>query len=137
VSKSRDPGRLTRLDRFSDLTDDEVALIASRGTQVHLPADWSLIWEKTPADKAYIILRGEVSVRRKGEEIARLGPGDTVGEAAIVGHKLRNASVVSLTELEVLHFTSEAVRQLLDEVPAFREALEQTTRDRLNDSAAS
>ena len=45
--------------------------------------------------------------------------------------------MVSLTELEVLHFTSEAVRQLLDEVPAFREALEQTTRDRLNDSAAS
>ena len=137
MSKSPDTGRLTRLDRFSDLTDDEVALIASRGTQVHLPADWSLIWEKTPADKAYIILRGEVSVRRRGEEIARLGPGDTVGEAAIVGHKLRNASVVSLTELEVLHFTSEAVRQLLDEVPAFREALEQTTRDRLNDSAAS
>ena len=137
MNTSPDAGRLVRLERFSDLTDDEVALIASRGTQVHLPANWSLIWEKTPADKAYIILRGEVSVRRRGEEIARLGPGDTVGEAAIVGHKLRNASVVSLTEMDVLHFTSEAVRQLLGEVPAFREALEQTTRDRLNDSAAS
>ena len=66
-----------------------------------------------------------------GEEIARLGPGDTVGESAIVGHKLRNASVVSVTELEVLHFTSEAVRELIGEVPTFREALEQTTRDRL------
>ena len=137
MSKSPDTARLTRLDRFSDLSDDEVRLIASRGTQVHLPSDWSLIWEKTPADKAYIILRGEVSVRRKGEEIARLGPGDTVGESAIVGHKLRNASVVSLTELDVLHFTSEAVRELIGEVPAFRKALEQTTRDRLNDNAAS
>ncbi len=137
MTKSPDTGRLTRLDRFSDLSDAEVRLIAGRGTQVHLPADWSLIWEKTPADKAYIILRGEVSVRRQGEEIARLGPGDTVGESAIVGHKLRNASVVSLTELEVLHFTSDAVRALLDEVPAFREALEQTTRDRLPDSTAS
>jgi CRP-like cAMP-binding protein len=137
VTKSPDTGRLTGLDRFSDLSDAEVKLIASRGTQVHLPADWSLIWEKTPADKAYIILRGEVSVRRKGEEIARLGPGDTVGEAAIVGHKLRNASVVSLTEMDVLHFTSEAVRQLIGEVPAFREALEQTTRDRLNESTRS
>jgi CRP-like cAMP-binding protein len=137
VSKSPDTGRLTKLDRFSDLSDAEVALIASRGTQVHLPADWSLIWERTPADKAYIILRGEVSVRRKGQEIARLGPGDTVGEAAIVGHKLRNASVVSLTELDVLHFTSEAVRQLLEEVPSFRTALEQTMRERLAETPAS
>ena len=137
MTKSPDTGRLTGLDRFSDLSDAEVKLIASRGTQVHLPADWSLIWEKTPADKAYIILRGEVSVRRRGRAGRSPRPGDTVGEAAIVGHKLRNASVVSLTEMDVLHFTSEAVRQLLGEVPAFREALEQTTRDRLNDSAAS
>jgi CRP-like cAMP-binding protein len=125
-----------RLERFSDLTDDEVALIAGRGTQVHLPANWSLIWEKTPADKAYIILRGEVSVRRRGSEIARLGPGDTVGESAIVAHRLRNASVVSLTELDVLHFTSEAVRQLLGEVPSFRTALEETTRERLGSTAS-
>ncbi len=31
-----------------------------------LPADWSLIWEKTPADKAYLIVDGEVSVRKDG-----------------------------------------------------------------------
>ena len=136
MNTSPDAGRLVRLERFSDLTDDEVALIASRGTQVHLPANWSLIWEKTPADKAYIILRGEVSVRRRGSEIARLGPGDTVGESAIVAHRLRNASVVSLTEMDVLHFTSEAVRQLLGEVPAFRTALEETTRERLGSAAS-
>ena len=136
MNTSPDAGRLVRLERFSDLTDDEVALIASRGTQVHLPANWSLIWEKTPADKAYIILRGEVSVRRRGSEIARLGPGDTVGESAIVAHRLRNASVVSLTEMDVLHFTSEAVRQLLGEVPSFRTALEETTRERLGSAAS-
>ncbi len=136
MNTSPDAGRLVRLERFSDLSDDEVALIASRGTQVHLPANWSLIWEKTPADKAYIILRGEVSVRRRGAEIARLGPGDTVGESAIVAHRLRNASVVSLTEMDVLHFTSEAVRQLLGEVPSFRTALEETTRERLGSTAS-
>ena len=122
---------------FSMFTPEEIAFISASGTRVTLPEGWAPISESTGADKAYIILRGEVSVRRKGEEIARLGPGDTVGEAAIVGHKLRNASVVSLTEMDVLHFTSDAVRQLIGEVPAFREALEQTTRDRLNDSTTS
>ncbi|WP_110206592.1 Crp/Fnr family transcriptional regulator [Nocardioides daejeonensis] len=131
MSDKTNTERLRSIDRFATLTDDEVRLIAERGTAVNIPADWSLIWEKTPADKAYLILEGEVSVRRQGEEIARLGAGDTVGEAAIVGHKLRSASVVSLTPLKVLHFTSEAVRELLDGVPKFRDALEETTRERL------
>ena len=134
MTQSSDIDRLKRLERFSGLTDAEVQKIAEAGTAVHIPAHWGLIWEKTPADKAYIILDGEVSVRKGRDEIARLGPGDTVGEAAIVRHRLRSASVVSVTELDVLHFTSEAVQQLIDHSPTFRAALEQTTRERLGDT---
>lgn len=133
VTDTNEAAALRALDRFSALTDAEVALIASYGTAVHIPAHWGLIWEKTPADKAYIILSGEVSVRKGREEIARLGPGDTVGESAIVGHRLRSASVVSMTDLEVLHFTSEAVRELMEKSPTFKTALEATTSERLND----
>lgn len=124
---------LRALDRFSALSDDELKLLADNGTAVHIPAHWGLIWEKTPADKAYIILSGEVVVRKGREEIARLGPGDTVGETAIVGHSLRTASVVSVTELEVLHFTHEAVRELMSKSPTFKAALEATTSDRLGE----
>lgn len=129
--------QLVAIDRFANLSDAEIKTIVDHGTPVNVPANWSLIWEKTPADKAYIILEGEVSVRRKGEEIARLGAGDTVGETAIVGHKLRNASVVSLTPLKVLHFTSENVTKLINSVPTFRTALEQTASERLGNVDAS
>jgi CRP/FNR family cyclic AMP-dependent transcriptional regulator len=121
---------------FDGFTDDEVDRIKNAGTFVTLPADWSPIWEKTPADKAYILLSGEVSVRRGGDEIARLGPGDIMGEAAIVNHSLRNASIVSLSKLEVLHFTSDAVRRLSDEVPAFKKALDRTAQERLGADAS-
>lgn len=136
MTQSSDIERLKRLERFSGLTDEEVHKIVEAGTAVHIPAHWGLIWEKTPADKAYIILDGEVSVRKGRDEIARLGPGDTVGEAAIVAHRLRSASVVSVTELDVLHFTSEAVQKLIDESTTFRTALEQTTRERLGDTGS-
>lgn len=86
---------------------------------------------KTVVDKAYLIIEGEVAVRKGKEEIARLGPGDVIGEMAIVGHKLRSASVVSLTPVEGIHFTKESLTELLDEVPAFGEALRGTTSDRL------
>ena len=116
---------------FDAFTPQEVARISAAGTHVNLPEGWSPIWERTPADKAYIVLDGTVSVRRGGQEVAQLGPGDIVGEAAIVGHKLRNATIVALTPLEVIHLSAESVRALCEEMPSFRDALEQVARSRL------
>ena len=126
-----DPQKLKQLNRLESLSDADLKKVVAKGRHVHLPANWSLIWEKTPADKAYLIVDGDVSVRKGGQEVATLGPGDVIGEMAIVGHKLRSASVVSTTPLEVIHFTKEGLEALLDEVPAFGEALRETTTDRL------
>ena len=125
------PEKLQKLHRLEELSDDELKKVVAKGQHVKLPANWSLIWEKTPADKAYLIVDGTVAVRKGKEEVAQLGPGDVIGEMAIVGHKLRSASVVSLTPVEVIHFTKESLEELLDEVPAFRKALRETTDDRL------
>lgn len=116
---------------FEHFTPQEVARISGQGRRVKLPEGWSPIWEDTPADKAYIILEGTASVRRDGAEIARLGPGDIVGEAAIVGHKLRNASIVALTPLETIHLTDETLRALDAEMPSFHHALEQVAQSRM------
>jgi CRP/FNR family cyclic AMP-dependent transcriptional regulator len=129
--ESPKPEKLKQLNRLESLSDADLKKVIAKGQHVHLPANWSLIWEKTPADKAYLIVDGEVSVRKGREEVATLGPGDVIGEMAIVGHKLRSASVVSTTPLEVIHFTKEGLEELLDEVPAFGEALRGTTSDRL------
>jgi len=118
------PEKLEKLNRLEDLSNADLKKVIDKGRHVRLPANWSLIWEKTPADKAYLIVDGEVSVRKGSQEVARLGPGDVIGEMAIVGHKLRSASVVSLTPLEVIHFTKESLEELLDDVPAFGEARE-------------
>ena len=84
------------------------------------------------------VLDGTVSVRQHGSEIAQLGAGDIVGEAAIVNHSLRTASIVALTPLEMIHFTDEAVRRLCDEMPSFQSALEAVALERFgNDQAPS
>jgi len=131
-----DPASLKKVNRLETLSDAELAAVVKAGRHVHLPADWSLIDERTPADKAYLIVDGEVSVRKHGDEIARLGPGDVIGEIGIVNHKLRTASVVSLTPLEVVHFTRESLEHLLDAVPAFGAAIRGTTADRLDADSA-
>src|SRR5690348_7306306 len=123
-----DTGELKSLNRLENLSDADLARVVNSGRRVQLPADWSLIWEKTPADKAYLIVSGTVSVRKNGVEIATLGPGDVIGEMAIVEHRLRSATVVSTTPLDVIHFTRERLVDLLAEVPAFGDAIRATTR---------
>jgi CRP-like cAMP-binding protein len=132
---SADTPQVAQVPMFDGLSDAELRRIVKAGTEVSIPANWSLMWERTPADKAYIVLDGELSVRKGKEEIARLGPGDIVGESAIVNHKLRNASVVSVTPVQVLHFTREAVEQLCSEIPTFKEALETAARGRIGDTS--
>jgi CRP-like cAMP-binding protein len=113
-----------------DPSDAERVLAA--GTPLTLPQGWSPIAESTPADKAYLITDGEVSVRRSGAEIATLGAGTIVGEAAIVNHRLRSATIVALTPLKVIHFTSEHLERLASEIPAFGEALRTAAAERVD-----
>ncbi len=115
---------------FDNFTHVEIARITAAGRHVNLPQGWSPIWEKTGADKAYILVEGTVSIRRNGVEIAQLGPGDIMGEAGIVRHSLRTASVVALTPLSLIHLTSDAVRQLSAELPSFRTALDELVLQR-------
>jgi CRP-like cAMP-binding protein len=115
---------LDHIERFARLTPKERDAVARAGTYVTVPAGWAIMGEGTPADKAYLVLNGSVSVRQHGEQIAEGGPGDIIGELAIVNHHLRSATVVATSDLECLHFTSEALLALADELPGFRSAVE-------------
>ncbi len=119
---------------FDALTPSETQRIRLAGTPLKLPEGWSPIGEQTPADKAYILTSGEVSVRRDGTEIARLGAGQVMGEAAIVNRTLRTATLVALTPLEVIHFTKERLEELMADIPAFAQALDDAARERHGDA---
>lgn len=120
---------LARLATFADASPAELRTIARAGSVVTVPQGWSLIWEKTGADKAYVVLAGDLDVRRSNEVVGRLTAGDVVGEVAIVERRLRTATVVAATPLTVLHFTREAVERLYAEVPAFRAGLDRAVVD--------
>jgi CRP/FNR family cyclic AMP-dependent transcriptional regulator len=122
---------LARVNRFEDFTPEEMHQVVDEATYLTVPANWALMVEQQPADKAYLILSGEVSVRKHGEEVARLGPGEVIGEMALINHKLRSATVVADTPLEVLHFTDGTVSTLTAKIPHFRDALIGAVEERI------
>jgi CRP/FNR family cyclic AMP-dependent transcriptional regulator len=51
-------------------------------------------------------------VLRDGEKIAELGPGDFLGEMGIVGKVVRNATVVTTSDSDVIAMTEQAFRSM-------------------------
>lgn len=125
------PDVIERLIELTSLPRADAAKVAQAGRLVNVPARWSLIWEKTPADHAYLLLSGEVSIMRDQKEVARLGPGEILGEVAIISRRLRTASVITEEPVTALTFDADRVRSLSEQIPAVAEALRSNTIERL------
>jgi CRP-like cAMP-binding protein len=49
-----------------------------------------------------VIVEGEAGVTKRGEFLARLGPGDFFGEMSVLDHQVRTATVTALTPMRLL-----------------------------------
>lgn len=60
------------------------------------------------------------------DRVALVGPGEVIGESALLRGKLRSATVTTTGRAEVLHVTRDDLNRLLDEIPALRAAMDAT-----------
>ena len=67
-----------------------------------IPAGTTFIKEGAVARQAFLIIDGEAEVTQGGRFVARVLPGQFVGEMALLDNGLRSASVRAATNLHVL-----------------------------------
>ena len=70
-----------------------------------------------PSANLYLILTGSVIVRKNGRRVARLGPGEVVGELSVILGTPRTATVEAETPIEWLVLDRASLRKAIDEVP--------------------
>jgi CRP-like cAMP-binding protein len=70
--------------------------------EVDLPAGRVLMREGESGDEFFLILEGTVRVDRGGATVATLGPGQFLGEIALVDHGPRTASATCETACRLL-----------------------------------
>ncbi len=89
--------RLQRVELFSDLETELLALIASIAQRVSLDPGKALIEQDSAMDALYVVLEGRVEMRRGGVVLFAVGAGETIGNWALFD---RQPSVVTATAAE-------------------------------------
>jgi NADH dehydrogenase len=95
----------------------------------------TIVQEGDPGGRFYVVTEGEVEVVRRGADgseikIARLGPGQHFGEAALIQGTQRSATVRALGETKLLSMARNDFKALVSHLPALRESFESTARAR-------
>jgi CRP-like cAMP-binding protein len=114
---------LSRVPMFSVCTADQLDLIAQLGEAVSVGDAREVVREGDTGDGFYVITDGAASVRRDGQEVARLAPGDYFGELSLFDPGPRNATIASVGNLACVMLSRAAFAQALDKIPAVRDAL--------------
>jgi CRP-like cAMP-binding protein len=109
--------RLRSVAFFEGFTDAELDRVAALADPVEAEADAELTDQGRPGQEAYVIIEGRAGVYVSGAQIAEVGPGELVGEMALIDHRPRTATVRALTPMKLLSFDAHQFRRLLDEMP--------------------
>lgn len=123
MSRKSDPEIVAALQAVTDYDQAVIEDLAAVGNRVNIPEHWSVMFEKTSADMAYILLDGQVEVRKDGQTITTLDPGAIFGEMALINHTLRSASVVAITPISALRLDHESLAQLFSDHPSWADSL--------------
>jgi CRP/FNR family cyclic AMP-dependent transcriptional regulator len=104
------------------LSDDDIDWICSHAKRITVPTDATLIAEGDRLDATYLVAEGEFVVRMesKSREIARLGPGEILGEISLVDSLPATASVVAAEASIVLRLSRRELEARLHSNLGFR-----------------
>jgi CRP-like cAMP-binding protein len=99
---------------LGQLNDSDVQWLAQHGTRRRLARGQVIIREGAPVDSLFITLGGALSVSlRNGEEVARLGAGELVGEIAFVDSAPPSATVSATADTPVLEIRKDLLQAQL------------------------
>ena len=106
---------------WGELTEDEVQRLAALGERLDLPSGRLLMHRGQRGIEAALIIEGEVVVTRSGTVVAWLGPGEIVGELAVLDDVPRNADVRTSSDVQLLILDGAALATVLAELEPLRQ----------------
>ena len=122
-------------DALPNLTEEQKIRTSTKLDRQTFEPGEVIVRQGDPADRFYIITRGQVEVLREqnGQEIlvSRLGTGQYFGEIGLMHGGKRVATVRAADDVEVMALDRDTFGGLMDESEMSREQVERLTRQRV------
>jgi len=137
------PRELAKIRLFADLDDDSLKMVLGLMRHESFAAGQTICAQDDDGDKFYLICQGRTEVFTTGPNgdrlrMALLGQGDYFGEIALLQDVARTATVIALTQCQVLSVDRVQFETMLETHPVVRQALNDSADGRrLATSAAN
>ena len=128
---------IRHLPLFELCSKRDLRRIAALAVEREIDEGGELIREGEPGTEFFVVVDGEIDVRRRGRRVARLGAGSYVGEIALLSRSPRTATVVASTPLRVLAIAGRDFVELLDSIPELWLKVARTLADRVDADEAA
>jgi trk system potassium uptake protein TrkA len=116
---------------FAGLSKRDLDAVARIADELDVRAGKQLIRENEPGRQFFVLLEGEVDVRRRGRKVAALGPGGFFGEIALLSDRPTTATVTTLTPALLAVITRASFGRLLRESPQLQLKILKAMAERL------
>jgi len=83
------------------------------------PAGTVIAVEGEQGNQMYVVMKGEVTISFHGRNMALAGPGEIVGEMALINSNVRSATVTAKTDCRLALIDQASFNSLLRYVPDF------------------
>lgn len=128
--------QLARLPLFEDLSEVDLDHVARLAVRVRQPAGEILIKEAEPGNEFLIVVEGQVEVVHDDRAVTTLGPGDFLGEVALLDARAkRTATVTARTPVTIAFVSRRDFSRLLSELPELARQIRETAARRVADDA--
>jgi CRP/FNR family transcriptional regulator, cyclic AMP receptor protein len=108
---------LKRVPLFSRCSGKELGEIAKITDEIDLPEGRVLTKEGASGREFFVLIEGNADVRRKRRKVGTLGPGDFLGEIALITKTPRTATVKTTSPVRALVVSEQNFRRLLERTP--------------------
>jgi CRP-like cAMP-binding protein len=121
MSLESDIDILSGVALFSDLTRDQLRLLAFGAEHRSLREGEFLYRAEARADAGFVIVSGQVELVVEGKRgrrvLAEAGPGTLLGELALITETRRGANAVTASPCDVIRIARPLFRRMLQEFP--------------------
>ena len=104
---------LATVPLFAECSMPQVRQIAQAGMIVSREAGADVVAEGTHGVAFFVLLAGDVSVSRGGDQIDTMKAGDFFGETALIKETPRNATITADSEVHLFALTAAGFKKLL------------------------